>query len=251
MVETSFNLFDAIVIGVVLLSALLSFFRGFVSELLSLGSWVAAAFITLLYAPDVAESIRTKIDHGPAALMVASAATFFGAKIVFSIFNMLLMKLLKKGKDVGVLDNLLGLGFGFLRAALLISLGYYVYSFVASEENQPPWIADAYTREYAAMGAKTIEPLLEDFMEEITPMLEERMETAEPGSSENMKQLLEATQQLKNADGHPTTEDGWIDVEEMQRLMDGAQQMQESQRNREQIQRLIQEKQRNQPQPTQ
>ena len=47
MIETSFNLFDTIVVVTIILSALLSFFRGFVREVLSLGAWVGASIITV------------------------------------------------------------------------------------------------------------------------------------------------------------------------------------------------------------
>lgn len=191
MVETTFNLFDACIIGITFLSTLLSFFRGFVRELLSLGSWIGAMIVTLLYAPDLANEIKADINKGDAAAMVAaSVLLFFGAKIIFSLLNLLLMKLLKSGKDIGVLDNLLGMLFGFLRAALLISLGYYVYSIVAPEDNQPEWIAQAATKPAVAKGARLLQPFLEDFVEEITPMIESHAEQIEEKGTETFNQLL-------------------------------------------------------------
>lgn len=245
MVETSFNLFDACVVGIILLSTLLSFFRGFVREVLSLGAWVGAAFITLLYAPDAAALIKDDIDHGPAALLVASFTLFFAAKILFSLVNMLLMRLFKSGKDIGVLDNILGLFFGVLRAALLISLAYYVYSFVASEDNQPAWIATSETRPLVARGADLLEPFLEDFIEDITPLLEDRAESAQPGSSETIRNLLNGAQ-TPGASGE--TGYDWMDAEDVQRLLEQSEQMRESQRNREEIRRLIEQQPKNLPQ---
>lgn len=222
MVETSFNLFDAIVLGTVFLSTLLSFFRGFVRELLSLGSWIGAMAITVLYTPDLADAIRDDVDKGQAAAMlVASLTLFFGAKIIFSIMNMLLMKMLKPGKEVGVLDNVLGLVFGFTRAALLLSLGYYVYSFVASEDNQPGWIAHSYTKPYVAQGAQMLEPLLDGFVQKVAPMAEERAEQIQPGSFDALKSIDEIDpedmERLKQ-----------VDSDDLQRLMEQLQQQQES-----------------------
>ncbi len=51
MVQTSLNIFDLVVFGILGLSALLSFFRGFVREVLSLGAWVGASLITLYAFP--------------------------------------------------------------------------------------------------------------------------------------------------------------------------------------------------------
>ena len=43
MIETHLNLFDATVLGILALSCLFAFFRGFVREILSLGAWIGAA----------------------------------------------------------------------------------------------------------------------------------------------------------------------------------------------------------------
>lgn len=222
MVETSFNLFDAVVLGVVFLSTLLSFFRGFVREFLSLGSWIGAMAITVIYTPQLADAIKDDVDKGQAAAMlVASVTLFFGAKIIFSIINMILIKYLKPGKDVGLVDNFLGLIFGFLRAALLLSLGYYVYSFVASEENQPPWIAQSMTKPYVAQGAKMLEPMLEDFVTKVAPEVEKRAEAIQPGAGEQIRDLQENPEALEQLQQ--------VDSDDFQRLMEQLQQQQQQQ----------------------
>ncbi len=243
MVETAFNLFDAGVIGIIFLSTLLSFFRGFVRELLSLGSWIGAMAVTLLYAPDVANGIKDQVDKGDAAaLLVSSAIVFFGAKIIFSMLNMLLMRYLKTGKDVGVLDNLMGLGFGFLRAALLISLSYYVYSFVAPEDNQPPWIAQSITKPYVASGAKMLEPVLDDFIQRISPAIEERAEQLQPGSVDQFKMLQESMEiQRQQQEGEQ------VDPQDLQRLLDNLQQQPDNEAvSAEEINRALERYQRQQ-----
>lgn len=215
MVETSFNLFDAIVLGIVFLSTLLSFFRGFVRELLSLGSWIGAMVVTVLYAPDVADAIKDSVDKGhAAALLVASTALFFGAKMLFSMVNLFLMKYLRPGKDVGLLDNFIGLIFGFIRAALLLSLGYYVYSFVTAEENQPPWIAESYTKPYVAQGAQMLEPLLKDLVDQMEPVAE-----AQEEAKRNQQETLPQT--LPQAGREAIQE---VDPQDFQRLMEQLQQ---------------------------
>ena len=218
MVETSFNLFDAVVLGIVFLSTLLSFFRGFVRELLSLGSWIGAMVITVLYTPDVADAIKDSVDKGhAAALLVASTALFFGSKMLFSILNVFLMKFLRPGKDVGLLDNFMGLVFGFLRAALLLSLAYYVYSFITAEENQPAWIAESYTRPYVAQGAQMLEPMLKDLVEQMEPVAEEQAEQYR-GESQDLPERLPT-------ESAPPM--GEVNSEDFQRLMEQLQQQRE------------------------
>ena len=81
MVETSLNMFDLVVLVVVGLSALLSFFRGFIREVLSLGAWVGAALITLYAFPQVTEYIRPKVNSDLVASGLASMGTFIVAPL--------------------------------------------------------------------------------------------------------------------------------------------------------------------------
>ena len=58
------NLFDGAVFVILFLSAILSFFRGFIREVLSLGAWIGAAMITLFFAKDLASAIRSGSVRG-------------------------------------------------------------------------------------------------------------------------------------------------------------------------------------------
>src|ERR1700690_316704 len=101
MIETHLNLFDAIVIGIMLLSCLFAFFRGFVREVLSLGAWIGAAVVTLYYFPVVAEKLKPHFKTEAVAAGVATLGLYVVALIGFSILNMIILKYVKKGSDVG------------------------------------------------------------------------------------------------------------------------------------------------------
>ncbi len=58
MIETHLNIFDAAVLGIMALSCLFAFYRGFVREVLSLGAWIGAGIITIYYFPQVAEKLQ-------------------------------------------------------------------------------------------------------------------------------------------------------------------------------------------------
>lgn len=169
MVETSFNLFDMIVIAMIGLSALLSFFRGFVREILSLGAWVIASLITLYSFLDVAAMIEPQVSNAVVASGLAAMGTFIASLMLMGIINALLMRILKKGKDVGPLDNGLGLVFGVLRASLLLSFAYFAFSIVTSEDDMPDWIKYAKTRPYVAQGAEAIAKIAPDYLQAIAP----------------------------------------------------------------------------------
>lgn len=172
MIETTFNMFDAIVLTITALSALLSFFRGFIREVLSLGAWIAASIITLYLFPHVAAKLEPHVNSTVIASGFAAMGTFLIALLTFSIFNSLLMKLFKKGQDVGWLDNFLGLSFGVLRAGLLISLGYLILKMVLPENEYPEWLETAKTRPFVEQGADILAKIAPDYLEQLAPLAE-------------------------------------------------------------------------------
>ena len=166
MVEAQLNIFDTIVIGVVGLSTLLAFFRGFVREVLSLAGWVGAAFITLAFFPDVAQMIRPYFGSEVVASGAAALGTYVTALLCISLFTSLIMKYVKEGSDVGVLDNVLGLGFGALRGAFIVSLGFLMLTLVFNKDHYPSWLEEARTRPYAERGAGILAQVAPNYLSE-------------------------------------------------------------------------------------
>lgn len=216
MVETSFNLFDTVVIVIIALSALLSFFRGFVREVLSLGAWVGASIITVYTFPDVALLIEPQIKNPTISSGLAAMGVFVFALMGISIFNALLMRLFKKGKDIGMLDNGLGLVFGVFRACLLVSLGYFIFSFFKPESDYPEWLAEAQTRPYVEAGATMIARVAPKYLSSMSPIGPEGGDGIE---EENP--LAEMFEKKRMEDG-TTEKDGpeWMNVEELERIIE-------------------------------
>ena len=79
---------DIVVIAVVLISAILAMVRGFVREVLSVASWVAAvAAAYFLYKP-VVPLVQPYIESSTVATIIAAAAIFFIALIIASYITM-------------------------------------------------------------------------------------------------------------------------------------------------------------------
>lgn len=217
MVETSFNLFDLIVISIVGLSALLSFFRGFIREVLSLGAWVVASLITLYTFLDVAAMIEPQVKNSVVASGLAAMVTFIASLMMLSIVNALLMRILKKGKDVGALDNALGLVFGVMRAMLLVSFAYFAFSIVTAEDDMPQWITEARTRPMVAEGAEFIAKLAPDYLKAISP-IDEEGEAPSIDSSDTAREILQNT---REQDGTPGDGKGqeWMNVDQLEQMI--------------------------------
>lgn len=168
MVQTTLNLFDLIVIGVVSLSAIMSFFRGFVREFLSLGTWVGATVITLYAFDDVSAMLRPHVNSEMVANGFAALFTFMGTLIILSVFTSLLLKFLKPGADVGLLNNLLGFLFGVARGALLVAVTFYIYSLTSAKENYPDWVTHSVTLPYVETVSAWVANIAPDYLDEVT-----------------------------------------------------------------------------------
>lgn len=183
MIEAHLNMFDAVVILVFLLSTLLAFFRGFVREVLSLGAWLGAAIITVYAFEPVSEMLKEHTSKPAVAYLLAGLGTYIVVLLGISIVNAVLVRYIKSGSDVGMLDNMLGLGFGALRGAFIISLGYLVLTLVVDEESPPDWVKEAQTRPFAQKGALFLASIAPGYLEDISS-LSERIRASKEGEEE-------------------------------------------------------------------
>ncbi|MFA6920736.1 MAG: CvpA family protein [Gallionella sp.] len=168
MEHTTLNLFDLIVFGIVGLSAMMSFFRGFVREVLSLGAWVGAALITVYAFPAVAEMLKPHVKNEAVANGFASLFTFMGALIIISIFTGLLRKLFKSGSDIGLLDNGLGLVFGAMRGALLVAVAFFVFGLTTAKADYPDWMKGALTLPYVEAASTWVAAAAPEYIKDIS-----------------------------------------------------------------------------------
>ncbi len=196
MLEAQLNVFDSIVIGVFALSCLVAFFRGFIREILSLGAWVAAGIITVYFYPHSSEYMKQYIENPEIAAVVGALGTYITALFGISIINSVIIRYVKTGAEVGLLDNLLGLSFGAARGAFIVSLGFLILTFVMDEDNYPEWLTEAKTLEYAEFGAAMLAKAAPEYVKELSTMKDKAQETAE----ERMKQKMEEeAQKAKDA----------------------------------------------------
>ncbi len=170
MIQTSviLNIFDLCVITVILLSAMVSFYRGFVREILSLGSWVGAAMISLYSFPAVSEWIEPQVKSAAIASGLASIGVFMIALVSLSILTGLMMKFVKASSELGYIDNMVGLAFGIGRGILLVSIGYFVMTLVMSEKDYPDWLEDSASQPYVAKTANWVAQLAPSYLDTIT-----------------------------------------------------------------------------------
>lgn len=138
-----FTLIDGIVAGIIVVSAILAYSRGFVREAMAIVGWIVAAFAAFLLAPMVQPLVREIPvigdflgDSCELSIIAAFAAVFAIALVVASIFTPLLSGAIRNSALGGV-DQGIGFLFGVARGVLLVAVAFIVYDRVAATEAIP------------------------------------------------------------------------------------------------------------------
>jgi len=128
---------DYALIGVVTLSALISLFRGFVKEALSLAGWVLSFFVATQYTELAATFLEAQIDYDEIRHVLAFLSVFLATLIVFIIISRLIVKLIRLSALSGV-DRVVGVFFGLLRGGVLVMVVVLLGS-MTSLAAEPAW----------------------------------------------------------------------------------------------------------------
>ncbi len=116
---------DWVIVVVLVLSTLLSLWRGFAREALSLAGWVAAFLVANLFVDQMALLLANTIEN-ITGRYVAAYAILFVATLVASTFATYLASQFIRATGLTVLDRLLGTVFGFARGIILILVCVFV-----------------------------------------------------------------------------------------------------------------------------
>lgn len=130
------NTLDWIIIAIVAVSGLISVWRGFVKEAISLATWIAAFAIALLLAPNLATILPAAIESPMARWGIAAVALFMTTLLVGGLLNFLVSSLVERTGLTGT-DRSLGIVFGILRGVVIVALGVLIVGDTALRDE--PW----------------------------------------------------------------------------------------------------------------
>lgn len=127
---------DVLIVVVVLLSALVSLWRGFIRELISLLTWVAAFGVAVLYAQRIDGAFAHLIATPSVRMVLAFFLLFLGTLVVGALVNNLAGQAVRKS-GLGALDRTLGIVFGGFRGILIVAVLVLLAGLTALP--QDPW----------------------------------------------------------------------------------------------------------------
>lgn len=135
-----FTIIDGVVAGVIIISAILAYSRGFVREALAIGGWIVAAVVAFIFAPDAAPLIQEipyvgdfVRDSCELGIIGAFAIVAVIALIVMSLFTPMFSGMIQRSA-VGGVDAGLGFLFGVARGVLLVVVALIVYERLVGDE---------------------------------------------------------------------------------------------------------------------
>lgn len=130
-----FNPFDWFVVVVVGISALISLWRGFVREAMSLAGWVVAFIVANLAAIYLADAIGDLIANRTGRYIVAWSVLFLLTLVSCSFAAKLVSKVIK-ASGLSLIDRALGSIFGILRGALIVMAIVFVVREIIPKSEQ-------------------------------------------------------------------------------------------------------------------
>ena len=155
MESLDLSIFDYVVIGIITLSGLISFFKGFIQESLSLMLWIFA-FAASIFLNEYLDSYFSDYINNPEIRRVLLIVIMFIGILFVGGYLVKLIRNLIQWSGMGGLDRLLGVIFGFIRGIILILL---IYLILPSELKQSNFIENSNSAQYL----KKYAPLTEKF----------------------------------------------------------------------------------------
>lgn len=149
------HIVDIVVAGILLISALFAFARGFVRELLSVVGWVGAIFAAIYGMPYIRPYARDAIETELIADVGAWIAVFLIVLLLISLITGGISDRVKES-SLNALDRSLGFLFGLARGAVLVILAFILIEWLMV----PP----------ASTGGKTAEAKTETRGEKPDPL---------------------------------------------------------------------------------
>lgn len=145
------NTLDLLLIGILLVSLIWGLFRGLVREVLALGSWVLAGWLTWRYGATVGDYLMAWLNLERLSYFAGLGAVFIGSLVLFTLISRVAYKQFRIA-GLTAMNRVLGAIFGIARGVVVSTLMLFGAQF--SPATDAGWYRDSELVPY-------FEPLLE------------------------------------------------------------------------------------------
>ena len=150
------NWADYLIVLIIIVSALISLWRGFLREVVSLVTWVVGFWVALRFAAQVGDAF--KVIHNPSVRVIIGFAILFVAVLIVGMLINLLISKLMAHSGAGASDRTLGAVFGVVRGVVVVAVLVIVAGFTALPRE--PWWRESRLIPYAQATAGWMRGLL-------------------------------------------------------------------------------------------
>ena len=118
---SGFTEVDYVILGVVVISALVSLTRGFVREAISLGGWIVAVWLSFTFFEGMADYFHPHVSVPSVRLALSFIALFIGTLLLTGIASYAAGAIVTGSGMTGT-DRVLGMVFGAARGVVIVAL---------------------------------------------------------------------------------------------------------------------------------
>lgn len=123
---------DNLILAVIAISSAFGVRRGFIKEIMSLLSWIAALLVSRVYSVSLASILENLIDNPSVRYVIAFSVLFVIIIMLGTLLNHLMSKLLVV-TGLKTIDRLLGAAFGVARGTVIVLVFLFVLNVFVSE----------------------------------------------------------------------------------------------------------------------
>ncbi|BAT60553.1 colicin V production protein [Variibacter gotjawalensis] len=155
------TLLDIILLAVMLISGILAMVRGFMREVLSIVSWVAAALLTLYAFPRLKPEAMKYVSNELVASGLVVGGVFIGSLLIVSLITIKISDMILDSR-IGALDRTMGFLFGLARGLVIVVVAFLFFVWLVPERSQPEWVKNAKSRVVLENSGKALMSMLPD-----------------------------------------------------------------------------------------
>lgn len=152
--------YDILVLIVVLISALTGLVRGGAREMISLVSFFLSVLIGLWLLPLIAPFAKDALKPEWLGALVAFLVVSLSAYGLLRILGQWMSQKLRDSNTMGGIDRMMGLGFGLIRAFVVVGVFHLIVFAAIPASRAPAWMVKAKVFPVSVAAAKTLQAVL-------------------------------------------------------------------------------------------